>query len=382
MNLYRMTRANDPVLHFLNVRMIAVEPWIMTKEGFFASFPSTFEPTDNFRVIDRTFATSHGCAVWNADEMLIVMGGTVGNQNLQAMIDGWVRGYTYAADNTMPRTFGQAWDDVVRQVPEIMSGTYRRIRLIGYSFGGGVVTAGVALLAGLHRRIEKEVFTYGAPRTSYANGFSNWTHVPIVRVWHSVDPVVNMPPHTPELPLLTGVIGQSFAGNMNRVWHPVGGLRLNADGTFDSAEESTTMASYQYALLGAWLIGSEVFGSPNHALTNYTQALTAAVARIPAQPAIVVPRHGDRVPMPAATELRALVGRALETSGRNSQEDVRRAVADVLSRVELIPRTKFRPRTIFQNRVITYSGETVLSTPQRRFRRQVLRALNKLVPLS
>lgn len=382
MNLIRLDRANDPALHMQNIRMLACVPWRMTKESFFALFPGVFADTDNFRVIQRNARTSPGVAIWNNDEMVIIMGGMVDNQNVLACVTAWAGGHPYVRDRSMPQVFGYAWESVVSDVPEINTVPYSKIRMIGYSFGGGVVTAGVALIAGLHRRIDKEVFTYGAPRTSYTSGFSNWTDIPLIRVWHTVDPVVNMPPHTAEIPLLTAFMGVHPAENMNRVWHPVGGLRLNSDGTFDSMSEARVEIPYQWALLAAWMGGSDVFGSPNHAISNYVDALTLAVARTPPQGPLVVPRQGDRVPVPSVPVLRSLVGQALETAGRNTQEDLRRAIADVMSRVTLVPGQKFRPRSIFRNRVVTYAGDTVLATPRKRFRRQVIRELNKLVPKS
>jgi hypothetical protein len=380
MNLAPTLRANNPAKHQQNLAMLNCGPWNMNAGGFFDLFFGVFAPTDNFRVIERNAQTSHGVVVWNNDEVLVIMGGTIGLQNAQGMVDGWVRGYTYSGDATQPRTFGDAWADVERQWPEFRTVPFTKITFIGYSFGGGVVMAGSAATRGLHRVISQEVFTYGAPRVSYPEGFPNWDSIPVVRVFLADDPVVNLPPHTTEIPLLTGVVGMSWAGNMNRVWHPVGGLRLNTDGTFDAMEDSTATGIYQFGAIADWFCGTNMFGNPQHAISRYLQVINQAAAIVPPQIQVIPPAHGDRVPVPPGPALRALVGRALETAGRRTRGQLDIDAIEILDRTTIIPGVKFRHRSIFGARVISYDKETVASTPQRRYQRQILRRLNSMVP--
>lgn len=380
MDLYVSSQATRPLKHAQNLAFLRAEPWNLTKAQFFGMFPGVFADSDNFQAITGSAVNTAGVVVWNADKMLILSKGTIGLSQAQAMSDSWLRGIAYPNDTTQPAVFPNAFAQYISQCPAIANGSYTQVTMVGHSFGGGTVMAGAALMNGFHREINREVYTYGAPRVSYREGFANWHGVFVVRVWLTNDPVINIPPHVSEIPLIGARLRTAESTNMNRIWHPVGGLILSNDGNFSPSEDGAINPVYEIVPLAEWLLGTNVFSSPEHSLDLYVAAVNNAVAMVPQQVALMAPSHGDARPQLPANQLRALIGRALQTAGSITQADVETAALDIISRVTIVPGEKFRKRTVYGVRTVSYAGAAVASTPKKRFQKKIIRRLNQMLP--
>ncbi len=230
--------------------------------------------------------------------VLVLVAGTNGDQ-VPNLLSTWISG---SVDSLIPGvnlTFAQAARYIKANISLQWLTQGQDWFLAGHSFGGAIVEVLARIVQTTFNPNSLTVWTFGAPRPGDAVFQDSVDQVNLFRYFNDTDPVPEVPPHTPEAPLLHFALPNRVAANLNRQVQPNGGIRVAQNGSFTYTNEQTLPLSINEPSLLAWALGSQCFSAQAHAPTEYANRLALAAQSVSVSP----PMSINRNPIPPEPEV-------------------------------------------------------------------------------
>jgi hypothetical protein len=209
---------------------------------------------------------------------LILSGGTQGSFHIQGMIAGWSNTSPNPTNLGASDQFAAARTGLLVDLGTGLFANGQRFVLAGYSYGGAQLAAMAAAIQVLYPASSIYLYSYGAPRPGTTVLQRQLDSVPGVRYFLPEDPIVKVPPHTDEAPLLHFALPNATSVGCNRQVQPGHGRLLRADGTIGIQEWSPIPLDVYTASLISWMVGSNAFGNSLHSVDNYINRFALAAA--------------------------------------------------------------------------------------------------------
>lgn len=379
MQLYRERAPNDPLKHVQNLALIDAVSTADTRDDFIARFADTLDRNDTWQYIPGGGNNSPTVVIYRGDSILFIGRGMVNYNNVPTLVANWTLPFWDAATRGMGGAFVRAFQAIADQCLALKLGTWRNITLIGHSYGGATAHVGHALMRRYNRDANIDSWSYGAPRFALDEGIREWRGAAVYRIWNDLDPVVRIPPHTAEAPLLMAPLAPATRAGMNLQIQPVGGLAIDRQGRYIPVSAGAAPVIVHPLALPAWLAGVNAFGSAQHDLATYIGRAGRSVGNPDnAQPARP-PARGDLQRAPSPRESHELLREALQETGIQNGQDLKAYARAILAAQVLIAGLVFHRYTQYGVRCITYNGEVVGVTDGKRMQKKLLHILNLML---
>lgn len=250
-------------------------------------------------------------------EFVLLAGGTQGTVHTSGLIAGWNNPNSLEVDAGASQQFA----DAVYAVRSRLGNAFTPIRgnwyLAGHSYGGAFCEAFAAIARFRDNANIIGISTFGSPRPGWERLQERLQAFPIRRWYNDTDPVPNVPPHTPEAPLLHFFLPNQLAQGMNHQVQPVGGRRISPDGTVTLTEEQSLPLSVTEPSILLWLAGSNCFGAQAHGMDEYARRFALMQDNGVIQPVL----GPNRSPPEPPTEMtQREIGRVVDAAVHQSQE--------------------------------------------------------------
>jgi len=224
---------------------------------------------------------SHSCTVLfkGAENNLVVSAGTEGTTHFSRVLEGYNQRITDPNDWHASPGFAAAARAIRDECPARWWIGAGKWHLCGHSFGGATMAALASMLLDSGVQHELHVQSFGAPRPGGQQLQQILTTVDFRR-WYTIeDPVVLVPPHTDEAPLLQIGVSNVVALEINRQVQPRGGIMMNTDGSVEYRENGPVVVRDIESNLLGWLASGTGLANNYHALSLYTSRMRALVQR-------------------------------------------------------------------------------------------------------
>lgn len=314
------------------------------------------------------------------NEILIVVNGINGTQQIQAVLDSWVS--TTGPDQT-GNIYAQAALYIISQLPANPSGGWNRITLIGHSFGGAVCHWLTTLLVGNLQSHPEGIFcyTYGAPKETVTGGGFSQTNTYYRRVISLADPVPSLPPGPTNMGSVWTVTGIPTARDWATWRHAYQSYIVGSDGIMQTHAGDPFIANVGFILsLASWISGSTAFGSESHSLAFYTSRLATV---IPAPRPTLIPattRETTRVPSLTANEMNIVREQAIVNVANAVQAAPGDTALGILTGIPRVAGARFTGGRFNGQPYVFYNGQPLVPSKTLRTRRALVRYLNRQMP--
>lgn len=253
--------------------LIYLDPFNLDFAGLQQRIPVDFPDTPrSVVVLPQDTTISNGVIIAADNYVFILIGGTDGTQ-VPGLINAWANP---SPNPLIARGANDWWQAAAQRFINAMPAGIPRnadYYLAGHSYGAATVEVIASWL--LNNRIGNSlnVWTFGAPRPGTDVFQSRVSTLNLWRYFTDTDPVPEVPPHTPEAPILHFFLPNNLALGVNRQVQVGGGIRVDPMGNFTFTNDQTLPLSINEPSLLAWLVGSNCFQAQAHNPREYQRRL-------------------------------------------------------------------------------------------------------------
>lgn len=376
MLLRTQTSSSDPVKHLENLDFLNYSPWEFGDVYFRSRFASKLNGNPTGVIINAYEDHPNMAVYYDADDVLVLCGGMTQAQQAVNLGISWLSPTAEFRRDGVTDMLRSAANWLITRAPVVANPGTRRVTFIGHSLGGAVATVACAF-ATPHGRVDKRLYTYGAPRPMTASWDSQAMNYTFVRVWLAGDPVVRLPPHFGDATDWFVLQPLRVQRMMNSLKHQKAGIEITASGVMtakDSANEEDLGIAFD---VGLWLYGPNAFRADVHSLQAYLGAFSAASASIPQQTPTEPARQAEpriRVTVP---EERQRIQHAARNGSVTVTADIPAVAADIQSQVTVISGVRYRRGKRAGVRVVTYDDHIVAWCSGLRAQKKLVKELNR-----